>query len=56
MLTLSFYMNLLIDLYFLDVNPGKLTLCPSMTRYLEKWSSWSLWKVNAKSLIIVTSF
>ena len=45
-------MNLSIDLYYLDVNPGKLALCPTMTRYLEKWSSWSLEKGNTKTLII----
>ena len=64
-------MKLLIGFYFLYVNPGKLTLCPTieiedrdptidygptMTRYLKKWSSWSLRKVNTKTLIIVSSF
>ena len=39
-----------VDLYFVDVNSGKLTLCPNMTLYLENWSSWSLWKVNTKTL------
>ena len=64
-------MNLLIGFHFLFVNPGKLTLFPTieiegrdptmvygptMTRYLKKWSSWSLRKVNKKSLIVVKSF
>ena len=64
-------MNLLIGFHFLFVNPGKLTLFPTieiegrdptmvygptMTRYLKKWSTWSLRKVNSKTLIIASSF
>ena len=64
-------MNLLIGFHFLLVNPGKLTLFPTieiegrdptmvygptMTRYLKKWSTFSLRKVNTKTLIIASSF
>ena len=67
----TFLLGEFISFYFLYVNPEKLTLCPTiaiegrdptivygptMTRYLKKWSSWSLRKVNKKSLIVVKSF
>ena len=64
-------MSFLIGFYFLYLNPGKLTLFPTieiegrapamvydptMTWYLKKWSSWSLRKVNTKALIVVRTF
>ena len=67
----TFLLGEFISFYFLYVNPEKLTLCPTteiegrdptnvygptMTWYLKKWSSWSLWKVNKESLIVVKSF